>query len=367
MMRDDNPRWECGSEFHWCGLPEPPFLPWPAHFRSYLLGRHAVAALTQMNSGRRVTLWLPSYFCPEVADACRSLCELREYRDDPRLPEPDWDTLWPEARDFVLAVNYFGVREEIPWQRWREKHPCRLVEDHTQDPFSPWALHSTAEYAFASLRKTLPVADGALLWSPRGELLPEQPREVSSDWQGSVLKMAALFRKADYLAGRGGDELKPYFRDLQARGEQLLRGSGISAMTPYSLAYIANGAPTVWREQRLRNAMRLQARLSNLGTARGVFRSWPAGSVPFALLLEFASETERNHYQSELRRHNIYCPVHWVCQTTDANAIDFCSRILSIPIDQRYGEYDMDRIAETFERLQLDDVSLTSGVRAQTK
>ena len=66
----------------------------------------------------------------------------------------------------VVGVNYFGVREAEPWQAWRERTECILVEDHAHDPASAWATTSTADYAFSSLRKTLPVPDGAILWSP---------------------------------------------------------------------------------------------------------------------------------------------------------------------------------------------------------
>ena len=74
--------------------------------------------------------------------------------------------------DVVLAVNYFGVRAGEPWQQWREKHACVLLEDHSHDPVSGWAQSSRADYAFSSLRKTMPVPDGAILWSPLGHPLP---------------------------------------------------------------------------------------------------------------------------------------------------------------------------------------------------
>ncbi len=342
-----DPRWECGSEFHWCGLPEPPFLPWPREYRNYMLGRHAVAALLLAASSSGATLWLPSYFCPEVADACRGLCELREYEDDPSLPEPHWHSLRAGAGDFVLAVNYFGVREADAWRIWRERNACLLIEDHTQDPFSSWSVNSTADYAFASVRKTVPVPDGALLWSPRGLPLPTQLTEQARD--GSGLKMSAMFYKANYLAGVGDDGLKHYYRELQARGEQRLRSSPVSAMSSYSQAYIANGVPVLWREQKLRNAKRLRKRVMDLAGADLLFPGWPEGAVPFTLPLIFRSQSERDHCQEQMRRNRIYCPVHWVCQTANSRSIDLSSRLLSLPIDHRYAESEMDRVVDALE------------------
>src|SRR5690348_175019 len=88
-------RWELGSEFHWCGLPEPPFLTWPSTSIWYMLARHAVANLVRHCANTGPKLWLPSYFCPEVQRACQNLTEIREYSDDPRWPEPDWRSLTP--------------------------------------------------------------------------------------------------------------------------------------------------------------------------------------------------------------------------------------------------------------------------------
>jgi hypothetical protein len=339
-------RWEMGSEFSWCGLPEPPFLSWPHEVRWHLLARHSVADVVLRHAHSQPTLWLPSYFCSEVAEHCTQYFKLREYLDDPRSSEPDWDSLQPQAQDFVLAVNYFGVREPMPWREWRKHAECFLLEDHSQDPFSPWSLDSNAEYAFASLRKTLPLPDGALLWSPRGLALPDQLQQHEGDWTGSALKMAAMFAKADYLCGKGTTDLKPHFRNLQLRGEQRLRGSRISSISPYSRAYIANGVPVSWREQRLLNARCLLGLVPTLEFAEFLFRSWPDGAVPFVLPLIFSTTQERDRCQAHLQRNQIYCPVHWVCQTREARSLDLSARMLSLPIDQRYGAGDMTRLAD---------------------
>ena len=74
----------------------------------------------------------------------------------------------------MLAVNFFGIRKGKAWQDWLSQHKdIILIEDHTHDPFSTWAQQSTAHYAMASLRKTLPIPDGAILWSPQKMSLPK--------------------------------------------------------------------------------------------------------------------------------------------------------------------------------------------------
>jgi len=345
---DPAAHWELGSEFHWAGLPPGPFFPWPQPAVWFMLARHAVAALVQTSIRQKAsdkpTLWLPSYFCPEVADACRDSCEIREYRDLPTLPEPDWKSLRPKALDIVLAVNYFGVREAEPWRLWRQKNDCILLEDHSQDPFSEWAVSSTADFAFASLRKTLPIADGAILWSPQGRGLPKQPPD--GDWNGVALKLAAMMLKREYLSGCGDAALKAQFRDFQLRGEAIYRTSRISAISPPSAGYLANGAPKEWRTRRLENARHLIGQLPGARDQQLLFEKFADGGVPFAVPILLATEAEREATQLLLQRHRIYCPVHWVCRTDDLEAVALSRRILSLPVDQRYSSTDVDRIAE---------------------
>jgi hypothetical protein len=340
-------RSELGSEFHWMGLPASPFLEWPRPANWYMLARHAIADLLRVLPGDRKTLWLPTYFCPEVAETCRDICLFREYRDLPDWNEPDWDSLRSSPGDVVLAVNYFGVRQGKPWARWHQISKCILLEDHSQDPFSAWAIHSTADFAVVSARKTLPIADGAVLWSPVSKELPPQPKD--GDWNGVALKTAAMLLKTEYLQGEGDGKLKAIFRDFQLRGEQMMRASRLSAISPPSLAYVSDGVPESWRQQRSKNARHIRSRLAQLGHVRFLFNDWSDDMVPFVLPILFSTQQERDECQSLLQKSDIYCPVHWVVQTVDRDAISLSERMLSLPVDQRYSEADMNRIAEVLE------------------
>lgn len=335
-------RWEAGSMFHWETEFAPPVWQLPEPSVSYLVCRHAIAALCAAQPSRPV-LWLPTFFCPEVASFCRPLAEIREYRDDCRWPEPEWSTLNTGTRDLVLAVNYFGIRSPEPWRKWRKNHPCVLVEDHTQDPFSVWSLESNADYAVCSLRKTLPLPDGAILWSPVGRLLPVGPS--TDHWQSSMLRLSAMVYKRDYLLGTVPAECKPRYRELQLSGERELSAAEISSMSPVSQAILTRGVPKQWREKRIENARALLEAIDGWRIGRPVFTKWPQGSAPFDVPVVFQDATARDKFQQRLREQNIFCPVEWVCETSDPDASDLSSRILSIPIDHRYSPEDMSRIS----------------------
>jgi hypothetical protein len=325
------------------GLPPAPFIAWPEHARWYLLGRHALIALLRSLPDRLRRLWVPSYFCFDVAEYWKSFLEVRTYSDDPRSTEPDWSTICPAPDDLVLAVNYFGVRRGGAWTAWRARNECVLVEDHSHDPVSGWALHSDAAYAFASLRKTLPVPDGAVLWSPLGLPLPENG---TSENAASAAKLAAMLWKRDYLAGYADPKVKAIYRAWQQEGEAALDRAQVSLITGLSREYVSPGVPAHWRKRRARNARRLLTRLQGMAELRPIFSSWPKNAAPLGIVVEFGAESQRNLVRRRLQEYGVYCPVHWpAIAACDPAARDLASRLLTIPTDQRYGSKDMDKIA----------------------
>lgn len=335
-------RWEVGSEFHWTPLPKGGFQAWPARARWYLLARHALAALLSERQGAAV--WLPAYFCHPVTEYWQRFATVRIYRDDPLRSQPEWATLRPRARDLVVAVNYFGVREPQPWYEWRRSHRCILVEDHSHDPLSPWALQSQADYAFASLRKTFPAPDGAILWSPRGRRLPAPP---SGDaFLGSFCKLAAMTLKAGYLQGTAPAAVKPRYRELQRRGEEEFDRAAISPASPTGRSLLRRGAPSAWRRRRQQNAATLIARIDGMRAASPVFTSWPRGAAPLGVVLLFPSHAARDRMRARLEKNRIYCPVHWpATRLSPPAARRLAGALLTIPADQRYDAGDMARVA----------------------
>jgi hypothetical protein len=334
-------RWEVGGEFHLPVDPPGPNHRWPEGAIWFALGRHALEALLQRL--RPSKLWLPDYFCDEVARSWAGVTELERYEDDPRWDEPRWETLQPGQRDAVVAVNYFGVRSGDQWGAWRERTECVLVEDHAHDPASEWATGSQADYAFTSLRKTLPVPDGAILWSPRGLPLPDQP---AGGADGSELKLAAMLLKGEYLAG-GDDKLKERFRRLQMDGEERLANSAVAGASATTREALVRGVPLPWRARRSENTARLLAALHDWSAAEALFGEWPADVAPLGAVFVFESGGERDRARNELREAGVYCPVHWAdaAASSSDRVRELAERILTIPTDWRYSAADMARIA----------------------
>lgn len=332
--------WEVGGEFHSPVETPRPFHPWPRPAVWYALGRHAVEALVSLLRVR--ALWLPDYFCHEVAVGWERLVEVKTYEDDPRWEEPRWETLEAARGELVLGVNYFGARAGTGWEERRDEAGWMLVEDHSHDPFSPWAVGSSADFAFSSLRKTLPVPDGGILWSPRGLDLPPQPRSTA---EGSELKLVAMLLKGRYLDG-GGPELKERFRRLQLEGEELLAQAAVAAASPAAREAVIGGAPLPWRVRRADNAIHLLGLLAGLDGVEPVFDEWPAGAAPLGVVLVCRSESLRDSVRESLREAGVYCPVHWRVEHPLSERVrDLSSRVFTIPTDWRYDDTDMEQVA----------------------
>ena len=148
-------------------------------------------------------LWLPGYYCPDVVGTLLPLAlavplELRTYpAPPPGLPDLARIPLAPG--DLLLLVNLFGLHGASTTPRLPPG--VVLIEDHTHDPLSRWARTSTADWCFASLRKTLPLPDGGVVWSPGGRALPRPPVLTLQRRLASLEMLAAMTLRSAQPSG----------------------------------------------------------------------------------------------------------------------------------------------------------------------
>lgn len=353
------PRWEVGSEFAWDpaalrrGEPsdEPPdWLPGPHEL--FATGCGALVALLALLAPRG-RLHLPSFFCMGVAELLAGHVAIGWYRHLPDGHGPRLDTLHAEAGDVVLAQNLFGRESRHPWEQWSAAHPdIPVVEDHTHDPFGPWASTSSAAYCLASLRKTLPLPDGALIWSPHGRNLPTP---AGAENPGARQKLTAMLLKGAWLGGHAVG--KPDFRALQVAGERALTGS-IAPATTLTAAVLPLLDAWRLRSATAHNVRHLLAVLPRRADNWRVPGHGPPGASPFHVQLVCRSEAVRDALQAHLREHRIYAPVHWRQPRTwfwsgDDEAADLAARILTIPVDHRYRAPDIGRVGDVLRRFDV--------------
>lgn len=348
-------RWEQGSDFDLrldvavAVAQDAVALPWHhprCEGQIHGTGRSALVALithgVTANGWRR--LLVPDYFCQTVVTALAQHIAIRNLACD---PERLLCHLPPEgagANDAILLPNYFGRGmarlEGIPGA-------ADVIEDHTHDPVSEQAIGSSAAYCVASLRKTLPIPDGAALWSPTGRDLPPLPTPSERHETAVMAKLAAMSIKALYLRGAAID--KQVFRDVfEATESYFDADTGPRAVSRASAALLGALPVHLLRSARRQN---FNALADALGGVSGQLRiaSVDAGGAPFSAVLIFDSTTLRNSVRAELIRQRIYPAILWSLdrpvQPVGEAASDFASRMLSLHVDARYSPDDLRRVA----------------------
>ena len=354
-------RWEAGSEFHWSDdlvgdrVDRGALPPGGEAFAS---GAGALLTLVR-HAGVRV-LHVPTYFCIDVVEVLAPHVDVQWYRELPDGRGPRLATLRPRPGEAVLAVNLFGRGDPAPWRIWSREHPEVLViEDHTHDPWSNWARTSRAPYCVASWRKTLPLPDGAVLWSGRG--LPVPPA-VGDDNPGAVLKATAMRVKRDWLGG--ADVRKEDFRDLQLAGEEAITGCAARPLDA-TLDLFGRLDLSALRARRAANGRLLTDLLARVPAGR---RTWappppvPPHVVPFGVQLFCTTGEARDALKRGLVERRIYPAVHWTQDPTglwsgDDAARALGDRTLTLPSDHRYGYSDLVRIVEAVREVAADSAT----------
>jgi len=327
---------EFGSDFHYLPCQDSPsrtLMDYYPNATYYAVGRHALMDLFAQSAWKR--LWVPEYFCHDVlASLQRSGVALKLYQDSPLNDErKTLQTLPYEEGDALLRVNYFGLRTK----RSCDGIPVPVIEDHTHDLIGDWATNSIADWCIASLRKTLPLAEGGILWSPKGLRLRAYPDLTSENELLASMRWRAMRKKTLYLNDLVDN--KNEFRSDLISTEEKIDVLSISAMDDESLSYIRQFDIDQWYRRKRENRERLKEISFDCAT---VLEPENAACNPFSLTLLFDSETQRNQYRSYLINHSIYPAILWVIPRTDDTELSsFSSRMLSVHCDARYNREEM--------------------------
>ena len=333
----DSRRWEHGSDLHLSRETGGLEAPWTAGGATlWGSGRDALRALQRF--GRKEEGWrrvlVPNFFCGEVVSALARELPVAFYGDAPDGPLPA--RVDAERGDVLLVVNTFGGRDPS-----RVQTGAVVVEDHTHDPLSPWAFGTRADYAVASLRKTLPLPDGGVLWSPTGAPLPPEAVPTLAHRRAAGDRLLAMALKRAYLAG--GSVEKGAFRARAVAGERAIGRGEISGITAASRARLPTLPGARWRERRARNLGAFRAALGPLPGVRLL-------DAPFAATLLFDDPILRERVRSALLAASVYPAVLWPLEAGEGAAlprdhVHLSRRLLSLHCDYRYDVDDMERVA----------------------
>ena len=328
---------EFGSDFHYISVFQGTgntlgdFYP---HANYYADGRLALIHLYHSQVWQR--LWVPEYFCYEVIESLKqaglNLMFYTDYpgnRDDEQTLEAIQENGLFRPTDAVLRVNYFGTRVFRTAERLSV---AAVVEDHTHDLIGDWPMHSTADWCIASLRKSLPIPEGGILWSPMGLRLPEAPVPSEENEQIASIRWEAMRLKSRYLEGEPLE--KASFRKGYVETEEFFDTAPVSALDSVSQEYLRSFNIREWYNRKRANYELLKD-IRKDGVQ--VIQPERMGCYPFSLVLLFDNPDGRDRVRKELIQHQIYPAVLWNILAPPSGEVFCFSRcMLSIHCDARY-------------------------------
>ena len=302
-------------------------------------GRQCIVSLIRQYGWQR--LWMPDYYCYEVVGTIKEQTgiEVVMYEDSP-LKEGHVETLPFEEGDVLLRINFFGMR----YHRSNKSIPVPVIEDHSHDTSGPWALYSDADWCISSIRKTMPLPEGGIMWSPK------QLKVESSNFRDSreckdvaEMRWQAMEMKAAYL--RGEDVRKEEFRKRYTETEEWFDHAEPAFIDERSRRTISESLDInlwVWAK---RKNWKLLYSLINKDHCQVITAEHDSCTM-FSMVLLMESKEQRDALRKRLIDVSVYPAILWnVPDGVSPASEDFSERMISIHCDGRYSEVDIRRMA----------------------
>ena len=338
---------EFGSDFHYIepqGSGDNTLQDFFPSANYYADGRQALIDLYRSQGWQR--LWVPEYFCYDVIASLKEAgLELRFYADYPGCNDNDNLNANVDFNpgDALLRVNYFGMRG----YRCSDKLMVPVVEDHTHDLIGGWALNSHADWCIASLRKTLPVPEGGMLWSPMELPLPKAPTVSDENEKIAAIRWEAMRLKACYLNGENVE--KAAFRSGFVDTEAYFDRAEVCALDAECQKFLQLFDIRDWYKRKWEN-WELLRDIKKDGVR--VLRPENRGCYPFSLILVFTTGEERDRVRKALIEKQIYPAILWnVPEVTEGEVLRMSNGMLSIHCDARYTKEDILQLKSIIESI----------------
>ena len=285
------------------------------------------AFLHILESVRPSRLYLPSYLCKSMmGPLSRTGIPHEFYHIDERLEIASLPDTGSSER--ILYVNYFGVKAQYS-TRLAQRYGQSLVLDNSQ---AFLAANTPGTACIYSPRKFVGVADGGLL---HGSAPPTERLEPDSSVDSTR-----------HLIGRLDASAAQFYPDYRS-SEESLANRPLRAMSAFTRAVLRSLDYEQIKLVRERNFWYLHA---HLGSENRLEIAPPEVCGPMV----YPFWGSRPGLRDRLIGNRIYVARYWaeVLSNPRRSSVDerLTNELLPLPIDQRYGTRDMDRIIETVLR-----------------
>jgi len=246
----------------------------------------------------------------------------------------------------VLLQRYFGFETyENPLEIVNElkKRNIIVIEDCTQALFSNLEV-LPADYYCGSIRKFFGTPDGGFAASCCGVEFKKELAKPHDEYIDTMVQAAKL--KTDYIENRIGNK-EDFLKLFRLAEDELDSDTEFREISKVALRIQSNLDFEKIAKQRRENYKTLFNELSKCEGIEIVLGEVNDNEAP--LYMPIYVKGDRVALQAHLRNSSIYAPIVWPkperIPEVGEVAEDFYNHIICLPIDQRYDEYDMKRMA----------------------
>lgn len=268
-------------------------------------------------------VWLPYYTCEVVLEPLNKLAiPYSFYSVNNCLELKDLIDLKPD--EYLLVTNYFGIKDSYIRQLSRI-YGTQLIVDNAQAYYCNPIVGIKTVY---SPRKFVGIPDGGIAFVSNGCDVEQFDVDCSYD------RCSHLLKRYD-LGASGG------YADFRANSHELAN-QPIRRMSHLTKALLSNIDFVSIRQQRIENFNNLHQVLG-----AGNILSIPAVEG-FACPMVYPYYTDNPSLKKKLIENKVFVATYW------PNVLEWCkpgdieyglaTNIIPLPIDQRYGLKDMDKI-----------------------
>lgn len=307
----------------------------------YASGRAALyQILKYLKSEKGVNrVLLPDYLCSSVLVPVKAL-ELKYefYPIDEALElEKDVFSKLYEPNIAVLVINYYGLKDlakQVSFIRSLNKDAI-IIEDDVQAFYEFKKPLGEVDFKFTSLRKTFAVPDGGLVKTNH-----KLPKIETPNTFGQYKAAAGLLKSM-----REGNFNDQIYLEMFEKGESIIDSELECGMSQIAEKLYGSSDEEHMKIRRLNNARHLVEQLKKHGVKP--LLPLKEGHVPLfiPIILKNRDEVRKIMFQ-----HEVFCPVHWPLEGMDLKRGKVMAETeLSLIIDQRYGQKEMDEIIKLLQ------------------
>lgn len=279
-------------------------------------GRNALEYLCEVKKIRK--LYIPYFLCASIPNLCKKIGVKYEYYSISEEFKPLFDrTLGND--EWLYIVNYYGQLSMVVLEELKKKY-IRIIIDNTQNYFQMPVRNVDTFY---SCRKYFGVADGAILYTDT-LIDRELPLDESFERMGFLLGRFERTANEFYLQYKANNKL--------FASEPLKRMSKLTRNILHGVDYERV------KKVRTDNFTYFHVKFENVNR---LHLTVPEGAFMYPLYIENGVAV-----REELQKNRIYIPTLWpevfdICNETYLEH-NLAKNILPLPVDQRYGEDDME-------------------------